>query len=421
MNSSLLEKAFDRKRFADIADWIAVAVAVSLPWSTSATSILLAVWLLTLIPTLNVATVRREVQTGAGGLPVLLWLLAALGMLWADVSWTERIHGLGSFHRLLMIPLLLAQFRRSERGIWVLYGLFASIAILLLVSWILALLHSDGFSTHSHMLVYGVVAKNSISQSTFFVICAFALLWRACDLARERNWQRALWVAGLVVLFVANLAFVVTSRTALVVAPILIVLLGWRQFGWKGAMTACVAGIVLASAVWASSSYLRERLIVAVHEIQAYRTTNEDTDIGEHLEFLKKSTTFVRSSPLIGHGTGSIVDLFRRSAIGQSGASAVAPANPHNQTFAVAIQLGLIGAAVLLAMWIVHYLLFRAGGWMAWIGAVVVVDNIVSSLANSSLFDFAPGWLYVLVVGVAGGTVLRQASAAARESSAFRY
>src|SRR5579863_4491345 len=103
----LVANAIDRKRLAQIADWAAIGVAVSLPWSTSATSILLVLWLLTLLPTLNVAMVRREVETAAGGLPVLLWLLAAVGMLWAEVSWAERIHGLGGFHRLLTIPLLL--------------------------------------------------------------------------------------------------------------------------------------------------------------------------------------------------------------------------------------------------------------------------------------------------------------------------
>ena len=58
---------------ARIADGLAVAVAVSLPWSTSATSILVVLWLLALIPTLDWANVRRELLTPAGGLPVLLF------------------------------------------------------------------------------------------------------------------------------------------------------------------------------------------------------------------------------------------------------------------------------------------------------------------------------------------------------------
>ena len=41
--------ALDRKQLAQIADWAAVGLAVSLPWSTSLTSILLVVWVLTLL------------------------------------------------------------------------------------------------------------------------------------------------------------------------------------------------------------------------------------------------------------------------------------------------------------------------------------------------------------------------------------
>jgi hypothetical protein len=341
---------------------------------------------------------RHAAARGSNGrwrVPVLLWLLAAVGMLWADVSWTERIHGLGNFHRLLMIPLLLAQFRRSERGVWVLYGLFVSTVVLLFLSWVLALMHANGLSTYSHKAFNGVAAKDYISQSTLFLICAFALIWRVSDLVREQHWRIAVGLAGLVVLFMANIVFVVTSRTALVVAPLLILLLGWRQFGWKGAVIACTAGAVLALGVWESSTYLRERLIQTIHQTQAYRATDEGNATGEHIEFLKKSMMFVRSAPLIGHGTGSIADQFRRSANGETGAGGVATVNPHNQVFAVAIQLGLAGAAILLAIWIAHYLLFRIAGWMAWVGAVVVIDNVVSSLANSSFRFHA--WLAICV------------------------
>ena len=92
---------------------------------------------------------------------------------------------------------------------------------------------------------------------------------------------------------------------------------------------------------------------------------------------------------------------------GGTGSAATATTNPHNQTFAVAIQLGLAGAVVLWAMWIAHLLLFRGSGLAEWIGFVVVVQNIVGSLFNSHLFDFGQGWVYVVGVGVAGGAVLR--------------
>ena len=123
--------------------------------------------------------------------------------------------------------------------------------------------------------------------------------------------------------------------------------------------------------------------------------------------FWTKSIEFIRQSVRFGHGTGSIHALFEKSAVGQSGPAGVASTNPHKQTLAVAIQLGLVGVAVLWAMWIAHLLVFRGNGLVEWIGLVVVVQNIVGSIFNSHLFDFVQGWTYVIGVGVAGATVLR--------------
>src|SRR5439155_24938768 len=104
------------ERLARLADGLAVAVAVSLPWSTSATSILVGLWLLALLPTLDLASLRRAVAHPAGGLAVVLVVLAVIGMLWADVPLAERFGALRGPHKLLVIPLLLVQFRRSDQG-----------------------------------------------------------------------------------------------------------------------------------------------------------------------------------------------------------------------------------------------------------------------------------------------------------------
>ena len=108
---------------------------------------------------------------------------------------------------------------------------------------------------------------------------------------------------------------------------------------------------------------------------------------------------------MIGQGKGTIRSLYEKSAVGQAGAAGEVSANPYNQTFAVGIQLGLVGVAVLWAMWISHLMLFRGGGLAAWVGLIVVVQNIVGSFFNSHLFDFTQGWVYVVGVGVAGGPV----------------
>src|SRR6516164_4239475 len=61
---------------------------------------------------------------------------------------------------------------------------------------------------------------------------------------------------------------------------------------------------------------------------------------------------------------------FRRVTAGNTGYAATTTVSSHNQTSAVAIQLGLIGAVVLWAMWLAHLFLFSGRGVVAWLGLV---------------------------------------------------
>ena len=65
-----------------------------------------------------------------------------------------------------------------------------------------------------------------------------------------------------------------------------------------------------------------------------------------------------------------------------------------------------------------YLLLFRGDDLASWIGLLVVVQNVVSSLFNSHLFDFHEGWMYVIGVGVAGGMVIRAQQAEAKAAEA---
>src|SRR5262249_46693433 len=134
---------------------------------------------------------------------------------------------------------------------------------------------------------------------------------------------------------------------------------------------------------------------------------NRPTSAGQRLAFWQMSLKWIAEAPLIGHGTGSAKRLFVEEAIGKQGAWSQTISNPHNQTLYVTIQWGALGCIVLYAMWFRHILLFRGPGLANWTGLMVVVQNVVSSLLNSHLFDFHEGWIYVLGVGVAGGMVLR--------------
>ncbi|MEZ5787736.1 MAG: O-antigen ligase family protein [Xanthobacteraceae bacterium] len=406
LRNPAIGRPFSRERLRLAADQLAMATAVSIPWSTSATGVLIVLWLCALLPTLDRATIGRELATAAGGLPLALWACAALGMLWADASWGERLAGIGGYHKLLAVPLLLAQFRRSGRGLQVAGLYLASVIALLALSWGMVLW--PGLQAACcPKAAPGVPVKDYIAQSGEFVACAFVLLYFAGQAARQ---GRKTIAAAAVVLaggLLTSVAYVATGRTALVVIPVLLLILGLRTRGWRGVVSFSTVGLVLASTAWISSPYLRERVLRVGADVEQFQVGDFETSSGQRLAFWTRSIRLIEQAPLVGHGTMTHQEIFRRSAVGSTGITARITANPHNQVFAIAIQLGLLGAGLLVAMWTAHLLLFCGKSLTAWIGLVIVVQNIVSSLFNSHLLDFTQGWTYVFGVGVLGGALLR--------------
>jgi O-antigen ligase len=404
-------KAFDRARWMKVADGLAIAVAASLPWSTTATGALIALWLLALVPTITPSELRRELANPACGLPVVLWALVIVGMLWSEASLAERLDATRGLHKLLVIPLLVIHFRRSNKGYWVLAGFLASCTVLLAASWTLHFLQLPPWRRGPP----AVPVKDYIIQSAEFLISAFACGHLAVDAWLRQRRPLALAMIAVAILFLANIAFVATGRTTLVAFAVLLLLFGVQRFGWKGALGLAIGGVLFAGLIWASSPYLRGRALGVVDEMQRYHSQNAETSAGFRLEFWKKSMAFVAESPVLGHGTGSIPVRFRRAAVGDSGIAAAVTGNPHNQTLEMAIQFGLIGVALLYAMWLAHFLMFYCAGLPGWVGQAVVLQAVVGCLFLSYLFDFSSGWTYVLGVGVLGGIVEKRRAPAAHD------
>ena len=398
--------AFDRQGRARYADALAASVAVSLPWSTSATAVLAVIWFIVLVPTLELPTLRSATRHAAGITPLILVALAAIGMFWADVSWRERLHGLEGFIKLLFIPLLLAQFQVSRRGWWVIFGFLGSSIALLAVSYSLAV---RGLAWTGKPI--GVPVKDYMFQSGLFALCAFGLFGFAVELWRCGRTSLALVLAVLGGIFISNIAFVATSRTTLLIIVVLVIIFGLRHFSAKGIAATGILACFFAGSLWMSSSFLRERITDVAQEIQLYRMENVPTSSGLRLEYWKNSIEAVARAPIIGHGTGTIPELLRLPLSPETGIGHFSTNNPHNEIFAVALQLGLIGTIILFSMWFVHLVLFRGEGLIQWLGLIAVVENMIGSLLNSHLHDFTQGWLYVFAVGVLGGMTLRQTEA----------
>jgi O-antigen ligase len=399
----------DSQRARKIADGFAVAAVAAIPWSTSAIYIFVAAWLIAFLPTVRADEVRDTLRHPAAWLPVFLVALAAVGMLWAQEPWSERFGGFAAFFKLLTIPVLLVQFRHSDRVHWVLLGFLASCTILLLVSYV-------GIGLGYRFKAPGVPVRDRIAQSGEFILCAAGLFYVGMAYWSQRRTTLMMGVLSLAGLFLISVLYVSASRTALVTVPLLFILYAITQ-SRPAQMAAIVAAIaVVGGIVWVSSANVQQRVLSVFSEVEDHGA--KPTSSGQRLEFWRQSLKIMQDAPVIGHGTGSVKAKFAEVAASEK-SSERPTVNPHNQTFMVGIQLGFIGVLALFAMWIAHFTLFVRGvGLVSWIGLVVVTQNVVGGLFNTHLFDVVQGWIYYFGVGAAGGWMLKHSRDLAEPAAA---
>jgi O-antigen ligase len=388
--------------------------AASLPWSTTAVSIFMVLWMLVVLPTIRWQAFFESLRAPASFLPLAFLALAMVGLFWTEDSWPVGIQGLLPVSKLLAVPLLLYHYERSQRGHWVLFAFLAACVLLMGLSWVT---YFADWKASSPGAMAGVPVRNYIDQSHEFALCLFVMAPLILSFAANghRAWTFALAAVMLGLYF--DMRFVATSRTAFVYFPVLLILFAVKYLNRRQAIYFLMLAAVVEFGVLLSSPYLRDRIDRTVHDYKvdrdtnAYREVDRDsnaaTSNGLRLTYWRVSIRSICEAPVFGHGTGSTQQLFSREAEGKSGEWGNIIRNPHNQTLYVAIQWGVLGCLFLYAMWYFHLQLFRGSLFASWIGLVIVVQNFISSLLNSHLFDFQEGWIYVLGVGVAGGMVAR--------------
>src|SRR5882757_2324003 len=154
-------------------DLVAVLLAILLPWSTTGVVIVAVLWVIALVPTLEVGACLRSLKRPISVLPIALVALALVGTLWSDAPWGERLYAIGPTAKLLVLPLLLYHFERTARGSWVFLAFLASCLLLMAASWLVAfdpnLSLKLYFSRGDYTPASGIAVKNYIDQSQEFV------------------------------------------------------------------------------------------------------------------------------------------------------------------------------------------------------------------------------------------------------------
>jgi hypothetical protein len=232
-------------------DLYPVLVAACIPWSTTAVAVFMVIWLIVLAPTIDPRAFLRSLREPACWLPLAFFALAVVGVLWADIPWPARLHGVSPLTKLLVVPLLLYHFGRSKRGPWVFVAFLVSCIFLMLYAWIVLFAPEWKMATHAN--IAGVPIKNTIDQSQEFALCIFALSSVVLTLFSQRRFLLAAVCVALILGFFANLTFGALARTALLYMPVLLIFFAFRHLN-RTATIALIGGVIAtAMMVWFTS------------------------------------------------------------------------------------------------------------------------------------------------------------------------
>jgi O-antigen ligase len=141
-------------------------------------------------------------------------------------------------------------------------------------------------------------------------------------------------------------------------------------------------------------------------------TETKNVSTASRIDFWSKASEFVKQAPLLGHGTGSIRPLYQSLEATRPSPYGEAVADPHNQFLHTTLQVGLIGGAILLAMWAAHFWLLRGRDFASAMGLGIFAMTVVGSLFNSHISQVTQGMLYCLGVGLLGAVVLHRGAVA---------
>ncbi len=379
------------------AQWAAVALGFSIPISVALDNVLLAViavcWLAAGAP----RETWRLARDNAVALAALaLFALLLLGALYGESGPGGAAAYLAKYLDLLFIPVFAFLFRDPVQRRRALHALAASLALVLLVSCLIA----AGMPAAKPLLGSPdnpVAFKQYLTHGILMAYAAFLFAELAC--ANASRMARLLWSAAALAAAV-NVLFMTQGRTGYVLLALLALCLGYGRGRWRGLAIAVLAvAAVYASLALVPGPFQHRLGLGAGEEATSQARESARVSSAQRLEMYGTSLEIIREHPFFGVGTGGFPKAYAERA---SGNFIPDSRNPHNEYLLIAVHLGLPGLAALLCLFWMHWRLAPrlASPLECQLARGLVLAIAAGCLFNSLLLDHTEGLLYAWLTGV---------------------
>lgn len=346
---------------------------------------------------------RRDAALGALWTPrILIAISVAFGasLLWTSADMPSALNTLVKHIKLVEIALLAVLVRSVAEARIGLIAYAVGQGFLLLSSWLLFV--GVPIPWQAGSAIKYEVFSTYLDQSLMFATSA-GVFWY---LRGERLWPR--WVGiGLAVLALVNTLLLLEGRSGYLVALTTIALaVMWTLPRRLRLAALVVTPVVLLTGLTLGSATVHERVTKIFQESQNFAQTQhvaEGDSSGWRLNAWMRSVQALQEKPLLGYGVGSWALEVKR--IQGSNADAIFGvgnhSNPHEEYLLWAVELGVGGALLLLALFLCMLrdaMRFTPEVQHALIG--VVAATAVACLFNSALYDDLMGDYFCVSLGL---------------------
>jgi O-antigen ligase len=388
-------------RHADyMARWAAIGLGFSIPLGAALNNVLLA---LTLAGWLASGRFREKFlafRHPAVIAALTLFALIALGALYGEASPASAALYLRKHTDLLLIPVFLFLFRDALVRRHAILALASSLALVLAMSYLIKAGLAPAIPFIHGNAANPVVFKEHLTHNILMAFAVFLFAWLARSAVSLR--ARLSW-ATLAMLAFVNVMIMVHGATGYLILGGLLLLLGYRLFGWRGLGATLLGTIVLAAALMVVTNPFQQRANKIASELKEWRADQPaQTSTGWRLEFYRNTLAIIAEHPLTGVGTGGFPSAYAEKV---KGTGRVATQNPHNEFLLITAELGLAGLVALLWLFSRQWRLAARldTSLERELALGLVLTMVVGCLFNSLLLDHTEGLLYAWFTGVLYG------------------
>lgn len=376
--------------------WALAALGFSLPLSTGGTSILLGVILVLWLLGGDFRAQGREMLTHPlAKAALILFALYLLGLLYGKPG-DRVIFDVTHFLLLAIFLLLFREEKVRRRALW---GFLSAALVLMALSYLswmhlLPRIEAIGIRPGDPLVI-----QDRITYALFLTLAAF--FWTVEAFFATSGTGKAALLA-LAALAVFNLLGMIHNKTVYLVLPILFGYLLIRRWRWKGAAVFTGAVALTAAVILAfPTNPVYQRIAGAVREYREWRPDQSDlnSSTGQRRGFYLNTLKIIGDHPVLGVGVGGFASAYAEKV---RAPGILLTDNPHNEYLLVTVQLGVIGLAALLWLFVTQWRLAARLPTQREIllAQGMVLAFMVGCLFNSFLTDYDEGVCFAWISGL---------------------